>query len=141
MPSVDPRAAAPVEVVGKKVRRERRQNVLRGAVLVDVPGDPEGRKRPDFVGAGDRPAEDQNRQASVVELANRPHQIHARGVRQPQVEHEQVDGDEVRLDACQQFRRALDDDRPVSRAFERGPETIAHERRVVGDDDGLRRDR
>ncbi len=121
------------------MRRQRRQNVLRGAVLVEVPGDPEGRQGPDFVGAGDRPAEDQDGQAPGVELANRPHQFHARGVRQAQIEHQQVDGDEVRLDPCQQFRRALDDDRPVSRALERGPETIAHERSIVGDDDRLRR--
>ena len=65
----DARAAAAVEVVGEQVRRERRQDVLHRAVLVDVAGDAERRQLAHFVGAGDRAAEDQDRQPPVVELA------------------------------------------------------------------------
>ena len=82
----DPRAAAAVEVVGKQVRRERRQDVLHGAVLVDVAGDAERGELAHFVGARDRAAEDQDRQPAVVELADRSDQIDARRVRQPQIE-------------------------------------------------------
>ena len=62
------------------------------AVLVDVAGDAERRQLAHFVGAGDRAAEDQNRQPAVVELADRAHQIDAGRVRQPQVEDDQIDG-------------------------------------------------
>ena len=87
----DARAAAAVEVVGEQVRRERRQDVLHRAVLVDVAGDAERGELAHFVGAGDRAAEDQNRQPAVVELADRAHQLDARRVRQPQIEDDQID--------------------------------------------------
>ena len=58
-----PRSAAAIEVVGKKMRRQGRQNVLHGAVFVEVPGDPERRERPDFVGVGNRAAENEDRQS------------------------------------------------------------------------------
>ena len=74
----DARAAAAVEVVGEQVRRQRRQDVLHGAVLVDVAGDAERRELAHFVGARDRAAEDQDRQPAVVQLADRPDQLDAR---------------------------------------------------------------
>ena len=104
----DARAAAAVEVVGKQVRRERRQDVLHGAVFVDVAGDAERGELAHLVGAGDRAAEHQDRQPPVVELADRADQLDAAGVRQPQVEHDQVDPVEIGADARQQLRRALD---------------------------------
>ena len=111
----DARAAAAVEVVGKQVRRERRQDVLHGAVLVDVAGDAERRELAHFVGAGDRAAEDQDRQPPVVELADRPDQIDARRVRQPQVEDDEIDLVEIGADARQQLGRALDRRSPGAR--------------------------
>ena len=61
-PEHHPRAAAAVEVVGKEVRRERRQDVLHRAVFVDVAGDAQRRQLAHLVGGGDRAAEDQQRQ-------------------------------------------------------------------------------
>ena len=58
----DARAAAAVEVVGEEMRRERRQDVLDGAVLVDVAGHAERGQIADLLGVGDRAAEDQDRQ-------------------------------------------------------------------------------
>ena len=104
----DPRAAAAVEVVGKQVRRERRQDVLHGAVLVDVAGDAERGELAHFVGARDRAAEDQNRQPPFVELADRADQVDARRVRQPQIEDDQIDLCKIGADPRQQLGRALD---------------------------------
>ena len=84
----DARAAAAVEVVGEQMRRERRQDVLHGAVLVDVAGDAERGELAHLVGARDRAAEDQDRQPPVVELADRSDQVDAGRVRQPQIEHD-----------------------------------------------------
>ena len=53
----------------------------------------------------------------------------------------EIDLIEVGADACQQLGGALHDDRLVTRLFDRRSEAIAHERRVVGDDDGLGADR
>ena len=80
----DPRAAAAAEAVGKQVRRERREDVLNGAVLVDVAGHPEGREIAHFVGVGDGAAEDQNRQPPFVQRPERPDQIDAGRGRQAQ---------------------------------------------------------
>src|SRR4029453_17773911 len=86
-----PRAAAAVEVVGKQVRRQRRQDVLHGAVLVDVAGDAERRQFAHFLGVGDRAAENQHRQPPVVQLADRPYEIDTGSVRQPQVDDDEID--------------------------------------------------
>ena len=91
----DARAGPAVEVVGEQVRRERRQDVLRRAVLVDVAGDAERRQLPDLFGAADRPAEDEDGQAAAVEFADGAHQLDAGREREPQVEHEEVDLREV----------------------------------------------
>ena len=60
---------------------------------------------------------------------------------QPQVEHDEIDRVEIAAHAGQQLRRALDGDRLVAGALERRLEAVAHERGVVGDDDGLGADR
>ena len=85
------RAAAAVEIVGEQVRRKRRQDVLHRAVLVHVAGDAERRELAHLVCAGNRAAEDQDRQPAAVELADRSDQIDARRVRQPEIENEQID--------------------------------------------------
>src|SRR6185503_5011295 len=137
----DARAAAAVEVVGEQVRRQRRQDVLHGAVLVDVAGDAERGQLAHFVGARDRAAEDQHRQAPFVELADRANQVDARRVRQPQVDDDEINLCKIGADARQQLGRALDHDRLVPGALDRRAKAVAHERRVVGDHNGLRRDR
>ena len=71
----------------------------------------------------------------------RAHQLDARRVRQPQVEHDQIDLAEIGADARQQLRGALDRDGLVAGVLQRRAETVADERRVVGDDDRLGRDR
>ena len=58
-------------------------------------------------------------------------------MRQAQVEHDQIDGRQIGAHPREQLRRALDGHGFVSRALERGPETVAHERSVVGDDNRL----
>ena len=57
----DARAAAAVEAVGKQVGRQRRQDVLRVAVLVHVAGDAERGQGPHLGGAVDRSAEEDDR--------------------------------------------------------------------------------
>jgi hypothetical protein len=54
-------AAPPVEVVREEMRRQRRQNVLHRAVLVDVPGYAQRGEFLHLFGACDRAAEDQDR--------------------------------------------------------------------------------
>ena len=76
-PQDDAGAAPAVEVVRKQVRREGRQDVLDGAVLVHVPSHTERREVAHFVGAGDRAAEDQDREPTLVKLADGAHQFDA----------------------------------------------------------------
>src|SRR3954466_16005453 len=135
------RAAAAVEVVGKQVRRQRRQNVLHRAVLVDVAGDAERRKLAYFVRVGDRAAENQQRQLALVKLADRPNQLDARRVRQTPIDDDEIDLCEVGANTRQQLDGAAHEDRFVACLFDCRAETITHERSVVGDDDGLRGDR
>ena len=141
MPRTTRGTAAAVEVVGKQVWRERRQDVLHGAVLVHVPRDPQRRELAHLVGAGDRAAEDQDRQPALVELPDGTDQVHSGGVRQAQVEDDQIDMIDVGADPRQQFGRALDRYGLVSRALERGAKAVADERRIVGDNDGFGGDR
>jgi hypothetical protein len=115
--------------------------VLHGAVLVDVAGDAERRQLAHLVGVRDRAAEDQDRQPSLIQLADRSHELHPGIVRQPQIQHDQIDVREIGEHARHQLGRALDDDRLVACVLDRRAESIAHERGIVGDDDGLRRDR
>ena len=138
MPEHDARAAAAVEVVGKQVRRQRRQDVLHRAVLVDIAGDAQRRQLAHFVGARHRAAEDENRQPPVVELADVADDFHAGRVRQPQIEHQQVELVEFGADARQQFRGAFRGQRAMAGAFDRRLEAVAHKRRVIGDENGFR---
>ena len=59
-------------------------------------------------------------------------------MRHPQIEHDQIELVEVGAHVGEQLRHALDDHRAVSRRIERALETIAHERRVSGDQNVLR---
>ena len=85
------RAATAVEVVGEQMRCKRRQNVLHGAVLVHVAGDAQRRKLAHFFGARNRSAENQDRQPSVIKLTDAAHQVHAGGVRQTQIDDQQIE--------------------------------------------------
>ena len=69
------------------------------------------------------------------------HQLDAGRVRQPQIEDDQIDGREVGADPRQQLGRALDGHRAVAGGLERAAEPVANKRRVVGDEDRLRRER
>ena len=133
----DARAAAAIEVVGKQVWRERRQNVLHRTVFVDVAGDAQRRQFAYFFGAGDRAAENENGQPPIVEPPDASHELDARGVRQPEVDDEEIDLRLIGAHAREQLGRALDGDGAMAGAFERGLETVADERSVVGNQDGL----
>ena len=119
------------------MRRQRRQDVLHGAVFVDVAGDAERGEVAHFLGVPDRAAEHENRHPPVVDLPDRADQLHAAGMRQPQVEHEQIDAGRVGAHAGEQLCRALDGQRLVPGREERGREPVAHEGGIVGDNDGL----
>ena len=140
-PEDDPGARASAEAVGKQVRRERREDVLHGAVLVDVAGNAERREIAHFVGVGDGAAENQNRQPPFVQRPERPDKLDAGRGRQVQVEHDEIDGRHVIANPREQLRPALHRHRVVAGAFERGAEAVADKRGVVSDDDGLRRRR
>ncbi len=115
--------------------------MLDRAVFIDVTGDAKGGELAHLLGVRDGAAEDQYRQAAVIELANRPHQIHARRVGQSQIEDDEIDLRQIGVDARQQLGSTLDGDGFVARAFHCRAEAIAHERGVISDDDGLGGDR
>ena len=108
-----------------------------GAVLVHVAGDAEVGQVADLGRAADRAAEDQDRQPAAVELADGAHQVDSARVRQPEVDHHQVDVRQVRPDPGQQFGRAPDGEGPVPGVLEGGLEPVAHERGIIGNHDGL----
>ena len=101
----------------------------------------ERRQFSNLVGARDRAAEDQDRQLAFVELPHAADEIDAGLMRQPEIEHDEIDLRQIGADSREQFRGALDSDRFVPRIFDGRAKPIAHERGVVGDDDRLRRDR
>ena len=131
------RAAAAVEVIGKQMRRQRRQDVLHGAVFVHVTGDAERRQIAHFFGVGDRAAENEDRQALPIELADAAHEVDTRGVGQAQIDHEQVQLGQIGAHAPEQLHGALDGHRAVPGGLQRCFETVSDERGVVGDEDGL----
>ena len=83
-------ARSPVRRFGKQVRQERGQDVLDGRVLVDVADDAQGLELTHLIGAGDRPAEDDDARA-MVELANGLEQRDTVALRDAQIEDDQVD--------------------------------------------------
>ena len=101
------------------MRRERRKNVLHRAVFVDVAGDAERGELAHFFGAGDRAAEDQDRQPPFVELADAADEIDARRVGQPQVDDQEIELCEVGAHAGEQLGGALDRDGAMAGALER----------------------
>src|SRR3954454_4176120 len=100
------------------MRRQRRQDVLNRAVLVDVTGDSERRELAHLVGARDRSTEDQNRQGAVIELANGPHELDAGSMRQPEVEDDEIEAREVGTYAREELGRTLDGHGLVPGLFE-----------------------
>jgi len=137
----DPRARASVERVGKEMRRQRWQDVLRGAVLVDVARDTERGELPHLVRARNRPAEHQNGQPSQVERPDGTYQLNTRAIGQPRVEHDQVDLPSGARQLIEQRRARADGNRTMTTGFERSTKSIADELGVVGDDDGSCADR
>ena len=121
------------------MRRQRRQDVLHGAVLVDVAGDAERRQLAHFVGARDRAAENQDRQPAVIDLADLAHDVRRRyACGRRRSSDQQVELGRLGAHARQQFCRALDRERAMARALDRRLEAVANERRVVGDENGFR---
>ena len=120
---------------------ECRQDVLGRAVFVDVAGNPQGGQRADLVGAGDGAAEEQDGDAPVVDRADGLDDGDARGARQLQVEHDEIDVGAVAAHAGEQVGCAADGDGPMSGILDGRAEPVADERRVVGDDDRFRGDR
>ena len=119
------------------MRRERWQDLRRGAVLVDVAGDPEAGQVADLGGAADGAAEDQDRQPPAVELADGTHQFDTAGVGEPEIDHHQIDVRQIRADPGQQFGRTPDGEGPVAGVLDRGLEPVPNERGIIGNHDGF----
>src|SRR5207244_9796885 len=93
-----------------------------------------------FLGARDRAAEDENRQAATVDAADRPDQVETWRTRQPEIEHQEIDVIAIRAHARQQLGRALHRNGAMPGMLERRLKTVPHERGIVGDDDSFRAD-
>jgi len=119
------------------MRCERRENVLDRAVLVHVAGDAERGQFADFFRGRNRPAEDEDRQSPLIELANRPDELDATRVWQAEIENDKIDAREVGAHPDEQLRRALHGERRVPGTEKGGGKSIPHEGGVVGDDDGF----
>ena len=89
-PKRDARTRAPVYAVWKQVRKERRQDVLDGRVLVDVADDTNRLELTHLIGVRDRSAEDDDSR-SMVELPNRLQKHDTVALRDAQIEDDQVD--------------------------------------------------
>jgi hypothetical protein len=111
--------------------------VLDRRVLVDVAGHAERRELAHFRRVGDRAAEDDDGWTVRPELVEVAHHLHALTLGEPKVERDQIDAIEVALDQSQQLGPVSHRQRLVTRLRERSPEPVAHEGRVVGDDDGV----
>ena len=123
------------------MRGQRRQDVLACAVLVHITSNAERRKLPHFVSARDRAAENDDRQLAFVESPQASYEFDTRGVGQTKIKYDEVEPLEIGPDARQQLDGAPHRDGPVPGFFERRPESVAHERRIVGDDHRLGRAR
>ena len=126
-----------LKLSGNRCGRERRQDVLDGAVLVDVAGDPQRGEVAHLVGGGDGPAEDQDGQPPLIDLADGANQLDAAGVGQTEIEYDQIDLREVGAHAGEQLGGALHREGGMTGAEERRGEAVPHEGGVVCDDDGL----
>ena len=111
------RALAHVEVFGEQVRRNRRQDVLDGAVLVEVSGNPERSQLVHLIHARHRAAEDQDGQVPLIELADAPHQVDPRRVGHLEVEHDQINLGQIDTHVCEQLRHAPDNHGAVARGI------------------------
>ena len=94
----------------------------------------------DLAGAGNRAAEHQNGQAPIVNRRRFRTRSTPGVFGQTQIQHDEIDVREIRSHSREKLGRALDGDRFVARVFERCLKAVAHERRVVGDEDRLRAD-
>ncbi len=81
------------------MRHERRDDVLRCDIFVDVPGHTKHPELADLIGALDGAAEDHDRWTLLVHFANVAQHGHAVSLRQPQIEDDEVNLDLVVEDA------------------------------------------
>jgi hypothetical protein len=65
----------------------------------------------------------------------------ALGLRHPEIHDHQIDAGRLGAHPCEELHAAPHGDGLVSGRLERGPEAVAYERRVVGDDDAFDRHR
>src|SRR5262249_22954893 len=89
----------------------------------------------------DRAAEDENRDAPLVELPEGAHDVDAGRLRKSKIEHDEVERSRPGSDVREQLRRRRRHDRFVARLLDRGAKPVSHERGVVGDQNRLGRDR
>ena len=119
------------------MRRQRWQDVLHSAVFVDVAGHAQRRQFAHFIGAGDRAAEDEDRQPTFVEFADRPDQVDAGGEGEPQVEDDEIEFLQIGTHSGQQFCGTASGHRTMPRFLQRGLKPLPHEYGIVGDQNGL----
>ena len=131
------RAGTAVEIAGEQMRGQRRQDVLQRGVLVDVAGDVQRGKLADLAGIRDRAAEDDDGRLLGIDIAKCAHEADAVGLRQTEIDHDQVNLGEIRFDARDELVAAGNGDGPMPRRFEHRLEAVAHECGVVRDDHRL----
>src|SRR6266545_2156133 len=112
--------------------------MLRRRVLIHIAGDTQRRELADLLGARDRPAEDHHRRAKLIDLTERSYETDTMSLWQTQVEYQQVDSWSLGSHPRNQLRAAGCRGGAVSSRLECRFEPIAHERRVVGHQDGFR---
>ena len=103
----DARAGPAIGIVRKEMRHQRGHDVLHRHVLVDVAGDAQRPELADLIRVGDGPAEDHDRRRSWSIVAERAQHGHAVALRQPQIEHDEVDLGLARAHAAEQLWSVL----------------------------------
>jgi hypothetical protein len=121
------------------VRRQGGNDVLNGAVLVDVARHAECAELAHLFGVCDGAAEDHDRRPKPLDAAKRADDRDALRLGQTKVEHHEVDWLFL-AGAEQQFGTGAHGGDDVPRRLERHPETVADERGVVGDEHRLHGD-
>ena len=142
MPSTTRGLLRRLKLSGKQVRRERRQDVLHGAVFVDVTRDAERRQLAHFLRARDRAAEDQNRQppSSSLRIDRTSSTPGACGSRRSSTMRSMLV--QIGADARQQLGGALRPRSPCDRRSRRAVRKRSRTNAVSSAiDDGLRGDR
>ena len=72
-----------------------------------------------------------------IDRAKRADDVDAVGLREPQIDDDEIDAGRVGFDARHEFVAVGDRDRGVARTFERRLEPVAHKRRVIRDNHRL----